>query len=81
MNWVEDQAIVRGFVKDNVDDINNISKLMPYLELQHYNALEWNFFAELKKIPYIFHLAGNHGHRLKESKEYLDKLRKVGHNI
>ena len=80
-NWVEDQAIVRGFVKDNVDDINNISKLMPYLELQHYNASERNFFAKLKKIPYIFHLAGNHEHRLKESKEYLEKLRKVGHNL
>ena len=81
MNWVEDQAVVRGFVKDNVDDINNISKLVPYLELQHYKASERNFFAKLKKIPYIFHLAGKHEYRLKESEEYLDKLRKVGHKL
>ena len=81
MNWVEDQAIVRGFVKDNVDNINEISKLMPYLELQHYNVSERSFFARLKKTPYIFHLAGEHKFRLKESKEYLDKLRSVGHKI
>jgi|TARA_R110000803_G_scaffold152884_1_gene217860 hypothetical protein len=81
MNWVEDQAVVRGFVKDNVDDINNISKLIPYLELQHYDVSERDVLVRLKKIPYIFHLAGKHKFRLKESKNYLNTLRKLGHDI
>jgi len=80
-NWVEDQAIVRGFVKDNVDGINEISKLLPYSELQHYNVGERAALSKLKNKPYIFHLAGRHEDRFKESKKYLDLLRKLGHNI
>lgn len=81
MNWIEDQAIVRGFVKDNVDDINSISRLLPYLELQHYDASEKDFLAKNEMIPYIFHLAGRHKFREKESKNYLETLRKLGHKI
>lgn len=81
MNWVEDQSMVRGFVKDNVDNINNISKLMPYLELQHYYKAEKKYLKEVKNKPYIFHLAGRHEDRFIESKKYLDLLRELGHNI
>ncbi len=81
MNWIEDQAIVRGFVKDNVDNINSISKLLPYLELQHYNVSEKDFLAKNEMVPYIFHLAGRHKFREKESRNYLETLRKLGHKI
>ena len=80
-NWIEDQAIVRGFVKDNVDGINEISKLLPYSELQHYSVSERTALSKLKNKPYIFHLAGMHEDRFIESKKYLDLLRKLGHNI
>jgi hypothetical protein len=80
-NWVEDQGIVRGFVRDNVDNINNISQLVPYLELQHYYSAEKKSLEKVKNKPYIFHLAGRHEDRFIESKKYLDLLRKLGHDI
>ena len=81
INWIEDQGLIRGFVKDNVDGINEISKLLPYSELQHYNVSERTALSKLKNKPYIFHLAGRHEDRFIESKKYLDLLRKLGHNI
>ena len=60
--------------------INEISKLLPYYELQHYNVGERTALSKLKNKPYIFHLAGKKD-RFIESKKYLDLLRKLGHNI
>tara|TARA_R100000664_G_C2704090_1_gene103336 strand:+ start:22 stop:717 length:696 start_codon:yes stop_codon:yes gene_type:complete len=81
MNWIEDQALIRGFVKDNIDRINEISKLLPYLELQHYREIERDALTKLKALPYIFHLPGMHENRYEESKKYLDLLRELGHKI
>ena len=36
--------------------------------------------AKFKNLPYIFHFAGRHEARYKESKKYLDLLRELGHN-
>ena len=81
LNWVEDQAVVRGFVKDNIEGINEISKLIPYLELQHYSPSERKLLAKAKNKPYIFHSAGRHDIRLKESTDYVNLLRELGHKI
>jgi hypothetical protein len=80
INWIEDQALVRGFYKDDVDDVGSISKILPYLELQHYHIYERDALAKFKNLPYIFHFAGRHEARYKESKKYLDLLRELGHN-
>tara|TARA_R110000851_G_scaffold170578_1_gene316904 strand:+ start:286 stop:981 length:696 start_codon:yes stop_codon:yes gene_type:complete len=81
LNWIEDQALVRGFYQDDVDNVNSISEIVPYLELQHYNTEEREILCKLKSLPYIFHLAGRHEMRYTESKTYLDLLRKLGHDI
>jgi hypothetical protein len=81
MNWIEDQALVRGFYQDDVDNVNSITKLIPYLELQHYNVSEREILAKLKALPYVFHMAGDHDIRDEESKKYLDLLRFLGHSV
>jgi uncharacterized protein YutD len=86
-NWIEDQALVRGFYKDDVDDIRKISKILPYRRLQHSKSHEREILLKLNSLPYVFHFAGNtvesdkHKVRYIESKKYLDLLRKLGHNI
>ena len=85
-NWIEDQALVRGFYKDNVDNIRSISKILPYQKLQHSKIHERDILYKFNTLPYIFHFAGNtveankHKFRYKESKKYLDLLRRLGHN-
>jgi|TARA_B100000900_G_scaffold213749_1_gene181064 hypothetical protein len=80
-NWIEDQALVRGYYQDNVDNIRSISEILPYRILQHYHIYERDILFKLKTLPYIFHFAGRHEERYKESKKYLDLLRKRGHKI
>ena len=78
INWIEDQGLIRGFVKDNVDDINSISKIIPYLRLQHYLPEEKKAMVNLKNQPYIMHFAGRPDIRYKESRNYLRLLQKKG---
>jgi len=80
-NWIEDQALVRGYYQDNVDDIRKISEILPYRKLQHYHMYERDILFKLKTLPYIFHFAGRHEARYKESKKYLDLLNKKGYKI
>jgi len=78
INWIEDQGLIRGFVKDNVDGINSISKIIPYLRLQHYLPEEKKAMVNLKNQPYIMHFAGRPDIRYKESRNYLRLLQKKG---
>ena len=84
-NWIEDQAMIRGCYRDNVDDIKRLSVVIPYLELQHYHKNEIDISADTAEIdfregtpqgvmPYIFHLAGRPQDREAESKIYLKKI-------
>tara|TARA_A100001201_G_scaffold66157_1_gene61961 strand:+ start:149 stop:868 length:720 start_codon:yes stop_codon:yes gene_type:complete len=77
-NWIEDQGLIRGFVRDNVDDINSISRLIPYLRLQHYLPEEKKALVNLKNQPYIMHFAGNPDVRYEQSKHYLRLLQTEG---
>ena len=51
----QDQGVIRLYVKNNIDNINNISAVSPYLELQHFytNELSTNRYN-----PFIHHYAG-----------------------
>jgi len=69
--WIEDQALIRGFYKDDIDNIQDISIIAPYLKLQH-------FFKEDVGVddpkPYIYHLAGRDFEtRVNETQEYIKK--------
>jgi len=69
--WIEDQAIIRWFVKHNIDNINDITVVLPYKEIQHF--LE----EELKEniVPYVHHFAGTSTKDRKlESKKYLKTI-------
>lgn len=69
--WVKDQAIMRWHVKYNLDNINDISVIVPYLELQHFHVKEIS--NKTSKPPYIHHYAGSTTKaRLKGSKNYLN---------
>jgi hypothetical protein len=83
-NWIKDQAIIRWHVKYNLDNINDISVVAPYMEIQHFNSKELkntynsilnNSEENYKNIynnPYIHHFAGApKGVRIYESKKYL----------
>jgi hypothetical protein len=79
--WIEDQAVVRGCYKDNVDYLKSLCVVIPYLELQHCYAEELNKLKDEsvarafapKKWPYIYHLAGQPKKRVEESEDYLKK--------
>ena len=65
-------------MKDNVDDINSISKIIPYLRLQHFLPAEKKALVNLKNQPYIIHFAGNPDVRYKQSRNYLRLLQEKG---
>ena len=86
-NWIEDQAMVRGCYKDNVDNLKEISVIIPYLELQHFDKREVDVLRQTtstfgkipKSFPYIHHLAGRPDLRYKASMQYLRHLHHQNH--
>jgi hypothetical protein len=67
----QDQGLIRMYVKYNLDNINDISVIVPYLELQHFHVKEIS--NKTSKPPYIHHYAGSTTKaRLKGSKNYLN---------
>ena len=88
IKWVQrSKSIIRWFVKYNIDNINDISVIAPYMEIQHfkseelkntYNSILNNSEENYKKLkntynnPYIHHFAGTSTElRISESKKYL----------
>lgn len=67
--WIHDQAMIRGTYNCNMNNIKDISTVIPYLELQHFIKGE-----EKYNSPYIYHVAGRPAIRYEESKEYLRRL-------
>ena len=79
-NWIEDQAVIRGCYKENIDNFREICSIIPYLKLQHYWKKEINFLRqqETNELPYVFHLAGmSDEQRLKYPREYLKSLDEI----
>jgi hypothetical protein len=85
--WIEDQGVVRGCFRDNVDGLRDISVIIPYLELQHHKQSErgdngcWRRVNDngdiswILSIPYVFHLAGQDSHERENlSTRYLKTL-------
>lgn len=65
----QDQGIIRLYVKNNIDNINDISAISPYLELQHFHSEE---LSNQRDKPFIHHYAGTSTNfRTQESRKYL----------
>ena len=75
--WIEDQAMIRGCLKYNVDDMQSITKVLPYMELQHFNLCEFPILKRHNILPYVFHAAGRgSSFRYYISKTYLQEILK-----
>jgi hypothetical protein len=57
-HWQEDQAMIRGFIRYNIDDIRDFAKVLPYMELQHFQLHEYAILKRNGILPYVFHAAG-----------------------
>ena len=69
--WIKDQAIIRWHVKYNLDNINDFSVIIPYLELQHFNT---NELSTNRHNPFIHHYAGTStSRRNRASAKYLSE--------
>jgi hypothetical protein len=76
-DWVEDQAVIRGYVKDNIDNINEITKVFDYPILQHFHERELATLNRYNIYPYVHHLAGicdKPEYRLEIAEKYLANL-------
>ena len=74
-HWIEDQAMIRGCLKYNVDDMQSITKVLPYMELQHFNLHEFPILKRHNILPYVFHTAGKiPSFRYYISKSYLQEI-------
>ena len=74
-NWVEDQAMIRGFLRYNIDGIRDLAKVLPYMELQHFQLNEYLTLKKHGILPYVFHAAGKiPSLRYYISKSYLQEI-------
>ena len=75
-NWIEDQSIIRGCLRNNIHDMKDITAVIPYMKLQHFHQAEIEILKENGIMPLIYHAAGKSpSYRYYISKVYLDKLR------
>ena len=73
--WIEDQAMIRGCLRYNIDNIRSISKVLPYMELQHFHLHEYEILKRHNILPYVYHAAGkNHIYRYHVCKLYLEEI-------
>ena len=73
--WAEDQAMIRGSLRYNIDGIRDFTKVLPYLELQHYQLSEYAILKRHGILPYVFHAAGRSPNfRYHVSKSYLQEI-------
>lgn len=74
-HWEEDQAMIRGFLRYNIDGIRDLAKVLPYMELQHFQLCEYAILKKHGILPYVFHAAGRTPHfRYHVSKSYLQEI-------
>tara|TARA_R110001583_G_scaffold103163_14_gene250318 strand:+ start:5521 stop:6294 length:774 start_codon:yes stop_codon:yes gene_type:complete len=74
-HWIEDQAMIRGSLRYNIDGIQDFAKVLPYMELQHFQLHEYAILKRHGILPYVFHAAGRTpSFRYHVSKLYLQEI-------
>jgi len=74
-HWEEDQAIIRGFLRYNIDGMRDLAKVLPYMELQHFHLCEYTILKRNGILPYVFHAAGRSSQfTYHVSKSYLQEI-------
>tara|TARA_Y100001973_G_C5122336_1_gene293411 strand:- start:95 stop:850 length:756 start_codon:yes stop_codon:yes gene_type:complete len=74
--WLEDQAMIRGSLRYNIDGMQEITEVLPYMELQHFNLYEYPILKKHNILPYVFHSAGKGSvTRYHIAKSYLQEIR------
>ena len=74
--WDQDQAMIRGSLRYNIDGMQEITKVLDYMELQHFHIYEYPILKRHNILPYVFHAAGRGPiPRYYIAKSYLQEIR------